>query len=99
MYNYTKVIHLEQSMQTATLKKWGNSKGIIIPPAALKAAHAHVGERFKISTREDGTIVLKPAHNIHEKWKAAFNKMADDKADKLLIDDLETEFDKEEWQW
>jgi antitoxin MazE len=81
-----------------TLKKWGNSRGVVIPANTLKAAHAHIGEKFKITTREDGTIILKPAQSVHEKWKAAFNKMADNKDD-LLLDEYPTKFDEEEWQW
>lgn len=86
-------------MQTVILKKWGNSMGVVIPNNTLKVTRSYEGEQFEISARKDGSIVLKPADNVHEQWKAAFNKMAEQKADEPLLKGVSTKFDEEEWQW
>lgn len=86
-------------MGIAVLTKWGNSVGIRIPAAELKAAHLHIGIRFNITANKDGSLTLQPIKNPQEDWLEAFNAIADAKKDKKLIEDFDNDFDKDEWRW
>jgi antitoxin MazE len=75
----------------------GNSKGIRIPSSVIKACG--FGEQIELRV-ERGVVVLAPARRTREGWDAAFAKMAAAEDDVLLIPDtLETDWDREEWQW
>lgn len=84
---------------TTTLRKWGNSVGFTLPKQVLQQLRAHEGAAYTVDTDNNGSIHLKPMLTIHEEWLAAFNAVADVKSDELLIDDLPTQFDKDEWTW
>ena len=86
-------------MNIITLTKWGNSAGIRIPVNELKAAGAYIGEKFQISANQEGGFVLKPIKNPQSGWTESFNATADAQDDHLLIDDMPTDFDKDEWSW
>lgn len=86
-------------MSIIALTKWGNSVGIRIPAHELKAAGAYVGEKFQISVNSEGGFVLKPIRNPQAGWMDAFNAAADAQDDHLLIEELPTDFDKDEWSW
>lgn len=75
----------------------GNSKGVRIPQAFIKACgfEEHVEMRI-----ERNAIVLAAPRSPRENWDAAFEKMAaagDDAP--LLPDDLGSEWDDAEWEW
>ncbi len=86
-------------MNTAKLIKWGNSLGIRIPAQDIKQAKAYVGEEFTVTTNADGGFTLTPVKNPQKKWLALFNEIADKEHDNLLVNQLENDFDKDEWQW
>lgn len=86
-------------MTAVTLIKWGNSVGLRIPANELKAAHAHIGKKFSLIVTPEGGFALTPVSHSQENWLRAFNAIADADADKMLIDSIETDFDKDEWIW
>ena len=51
-------------MSTATLKKWGNSQGIIIPKSVCDEVGVRVEDDFTL-TVEGGAIVLRPTRQEH----------------------------------
>lgn len=46
-------------MEIQSIKKWGNSAGVRIPAAVLKASHLKIDEQVEI-VEQDGCIILKP---------------------------------------
>ena len=86
-------------MHVVTLKKWGNSTGVVIPAAEMKVVDAHIGERFNIIACADGSLMLKPVIDTHAGWKEAFNAAAYLGAEQMLLDEAGTDFDREEWAW
>lgn len=81
------------------LLKWGNSAGICIPLNELKIANAFIGEKFKITANKKGGFSLVPVQDPQSGWLEAFNAAADAEEDTMLIEDLDNDFDKDEWQW
>lgn len=72
----------------------GNSKGIRLPKFVL--------DKYKIQdsvelTLESGQIVLKPIHQARKDWEQSFRMMAENNDDKLIIDDVFSDEDFEEW--
>jgi antitoxin component of MazEF toxin-antitoxin module len=47
-----------ETTATATLTKWGNSQGFIIPKAICGAANFRIGDSAEIQVDEQGRIVL-----------------------------------------
>lgn len=43
-----------------TLKKLGNSTGLLMPPPVLKDLGLSVGRTFRLQTTADGKIILEP---------------------------------------
>ncbi|MCL1846538.1 MAG: AbrB/MazE/SpoVT family DNA-binding domain-containing protein [Coriobacteriia bacterium] len=43
---------------TATLTKWGNSQGVIIPKNICRAAHFNIGDSALIAVDDKGRIIL-----------------------------------------
>jgi len=75
----------------------GNSRGIRIPKHILEAAGLQEEILVQI---EDGKLVIKPAGHPREGWLEAFNRLADDGEDELVIDDtLPNQWDEEDWHW
>ncbi len=49
---------------------------------------------------ERGSVVLAPIREIRDGWDAAFQRMAANQDDTLLVaDNLEHKWDAEEWEW
>jgi antitoxin component of MazEF toxin-antitoxin module len=44
---------------TVTLKKWGNSLGLLLPASVAKAAHLASGMKVEIDLAEHGLVVRK----------------------------------------
>lgn len=86
-------------MSIAKLVKWGNSVGIRIPAQDLKIANVHVGEEFELKVNSSGVFTLTPIKNPQKGWLEAFNAIADANQDLMLINDVENDFDKDEWKW
>ena len=75
----------------------GNSQGIRIPKALLEQMKA----RDQVSLRvEDGELIVGPVDNPRQGWEKAFARMTAAGEDRLLVpDNLETNWDEEEWEW
>lgn len=75
--------------------KIGNSKGIRLSKTLL--------ERYKIKGSVDlimdkDQIILKPISKPRKGWEKAFEKMAENQDDNLLIDDVFEDENFEEWK-
>jgi antitoxin MazE len=80
-------------METAIIKI-GNSKGLLLSKTIL--------DKYKIKDKvelilEEGQIILKPIYNPRKNWEIAFEKMSKDGDDKMLINDVFTDENFEEW--
>lgn len=81
-----------------TLRKIGNSKGIILPLNILKECSIDYEINIEVS---DKKIVISAASDSKRKnWAEAFKKMAQANDDKLIIPDLfEDENINDNWTW
>lgn len=75
--------------------KIGNSKGIRLSKTLL--------DRYNIKDTVDlimdkGQIILKPISKPRKGWEKAFEKMAENGDDNLLIDDVFEDENPEEWK-
>jgi len=76
----------------------GNSQGIRIPKVLLQ--QSHLGTEVELDV-EDEKIVIRSASHPRQGWEEKFKLMAECSDDKIIDDDLsvQTEWEKEEWQW
>lgn len=98
-YNYTLLYSDANYMSVITLTKWGNSAGIRIPSATLKAAKAYIGEKFELVANKNGGFSLNPLKDEQAGWREAFNAAVENEDNKLLLQSLTNKFDKDEWTW
>jgi len=76
----------------AKLRQVGNSVGLTIPASELRAMEAEVGDMVELEIKQ----VIRPARHTwdnRDRWQGVEQEPL------LLEDELETGFDKEEWQW
>jgi antitoxin MazE len=69
----------------------GNSKGIRIAKSIL--------DRYEFTDKvelilKEGFLILKPVKKVREGWDSAFQSMAENGDDELIIDDV---FEDEDW--
>jgi antitoxin MazE len=76
----------------------GNSQGVRIPKTLLEQCHLQ-GE-VELEPRSD-YLILRSAKKPRTGWGAAFEAMAKQRDDKMIIGDVlpENKWDKEEWEW
>jgi len=76
----------------------GNSQGIRIPKVLLQ--QSHLGTEVELDV-EDEKIVIRSASHPRQGWGEKFKLMAETGDDKMIDKDssVETEWEKEEWQW
>jgi antitoxin MazE len=75
----------------------GNSHGIRIPKPILE--QCNLSGQVDMSV-ENNRLVIVAANDARAGWNEAFQKMASNGDDVLLMDDTgSTDWDKEEWQW
>lgn len=74
--------------------KIGNSKGIRLPKTVLEKYE--LNDTINLVMEKD-CIVLRPIKEPRKGWDLAFQTMNQNKDDQLLIDDVFTEEDFEEW--
>ncbi|WFE68667.1 hypothetical protein P8S54_10725 [Thiomicrospira sp. R3] len=79
-------------MQT-TLRKIGNSRGIIIPSSIIE--QLHIENELEMSV-QDGALVLKPSSLLRKGWFDNYNPN-EDVEPLSAITDLESE--QEDWEW
>ena len=73
----------------------GNSKGIRLPKAILD--QYDIKESIEIIL-EKGRIILKPSSSPRKGWEKAFKMMSENGDDQLIIDDVFSDEDFEEWK-
>jgi len=77
----------------------GNSQGIRLPKPLLE--QCGIKKEVEVEAVE-GVIILRPIKKKHRKgWEEAFQEMAHQGDDKLLMNESGSgsEFDESEWQW
>lgn len=76
----------------------GNSQGIRIPKILLQ--QSHLGTEVELDV-EDERIVISSASHPRQGWGEKFRLMAESGDDKIIDEGLsvQTEWEKEEWQW
>ena len=74
----------------------GNSQGIRIPKVLLE--QSRVGKEVDVEV-ENGMIVIRSASRPREGWTEKFQLMAEHGDDKLVDEGVQTEWDKDEWEW
>ena len=72
----------------------GNSKGIRLSKTILEKYN--IQDKIEVIL-EKGFIVLKPKAEPRKNWEKAFSKMHENGDDQLLIDDVFTDENLEEW--
>lgn len=83
-------------METMIIKI-GNSKGLIIPQKMLKTLGTQ--NKVMIETREGG-LFISPIDETRKGWAESFkNATSEPQPSKDLFEEIENEFDKEEWTW
>lgn len=85
-------IHIKMEIPIITI---GNSKGIRLPKSILE--QYDIKESLEIIL-EKGRIILKPSSMPRKGWEKAFQSMHENGDDQLLIDDVFSDEDFEEWK-
>ena len=82
----------------ANIIRIGNSQGVRIPKVLLE--QSRLGTEVELEV-EDEKIIIRAASHPRQDWDDKFRLMAASGDDKMLHGDspLETEWDKDEWQW
>ena len=78
--------------------KIGNSRGVRIPKPLIE--ETGLGDEVEILV-EGNRLIIAPADRPRSGWRTAFQKMAQ-MADDVLVDgdvQVETEWEKDEWEW
>lgn len=74
----------------------GNSQGIILPAMLLKKLNLSFKSTVQVEI-DNGAIIIKP--DPRQGWAEAAQQMNAAGDDELLLGDLPTDFEKEEWTW
>jgi antitoxin MazE len=81
----------------STIRNIGNSKGIIIPQNFLK--ECYIEDEVNIEIR-DNHIIISAAKDVKRKgWTEAFQEMAKNGDDQLIIPDVFNDEDIHDWKW
>jgi antitoxin MazE len=81
----------------SSIRKIGNSKGVILPQSFLK--ECFIDNEVSIEVKDNHIIISAPDDIKRKGWEEAFREMAANGDDQLVIPDL---FDDEEipdWKW
>lgn len=84
------------NIMKANIINIGNSQGIILPSTLLRQLNLTFRSGVQIEV-DNGTIVIKP--DPRQGWADAAKEMRQAGNDELLLGDLSSEFDNEEWTW
>ena len=88
-------LYLQKKMvMELTVINIGNSKGIRLSKTILEKYN--IQDKIEVIL-EKGFIVLKPKAEPRKNWGKAFRKMHENGDDQLLIDDVFTDENLEEW--
>lgn len=81
----------------ATLRKMGNSQGVIIPKTVI--AQLGLEGEVEMHVTENGLVIEKPKKpHPREGWAEAYQALADEEPDHEWLD-FPNAFDDEEWTW
>ncbi len=81
----------------STIRNIGNSKGIILPQNILKECQIEYEVNVEV---RDKTIVISPIEDQKRKgWAEAFQEMAKNGDDELIIPDVFEDEDFSDWTW
>ncbi len=83
-------------MLRSKIIKIGNSRGIRIPRAILE----QTGLADEVEMRIEGNkLIIRAAHHPRHDWGDRFAAMAKESDDRLLDENIHTQWDEEEWKW
>jgi antitoxin MazE len=84
----------------SNIRKIGNSKGVVIPPAFLLELNLDKDSDIEIELSKDG-ILIKPSTNPRESWEEMFVKAINngDLPENDFSAGISNEFDETEWSW
>ena len=81
----------------STIRKIGNSKGIILPRIFLK--ECFIEDEVSIEVKNNHIIISAPDNVKRNGWEQAFKEMAANGDDKLIIPDLFNDEEITDWKW
>ena len=83
-----------------TIKKIGNSKGVLLPPAFLAELNLDKDSVIDIDLVSDRIIIQKPV-NPRSEWESQFKNAIEngESPENDLFEGLSNEFDDKEWIW
>ncbi len=74
----------------------GNSRGVRLPKPLIEEAGLDLEVDIRV---REGEIVISPIGHARAGWDQAAKRLHDEKGDMLIEGEVETEFDKTEWEW
>jgi antitoxin MazE len=81
----------------SSIRKIGNSKGIILPQSFLK--ECFISDEVSIEVKGQQIIISAPENAKRKGWEQAFKQMAENGDDQLVIPDVFIDEDHTDWQW
>ena len=81
----------------SSIRKIGNSKGIIIPQTFLK--ECFIDNEVTMEVKDNHIVISAPGKGVRKGWDEAFKAMADNGDDKLLIPDVFEDEQHVDWTW
>jgi antitoxin component of MazEF toxin-antitoxin module len=110
-YNFIQIITMEdRPLYTTTVRKIGNSNGVLLSKAVLKKLKIENGQAIDFILKEDNTLVLKPVKKIIKPkrnklnlslatWDKQFQQAIQNKElpEKDVFEGLTNKFDEHEW--
>ena len=84
----------------SNIRKIGNSRGVVIPPAFLSELKLDKDSAVDIELSSEG-ILIKPISNPRERWEELFIKAINngDIPEGDFSEGISNEFDESEWTW
>ena len=110
-YNFIQIITMEdRPLYTTTVRKIGNSNGVLLSKAVLKKLKIENGQAIDFILKEDDTLVLKPVKKIIKpkrnklnlslaSWDKQFKQAIQNKElpENEVFEGLTNKFDENEW--
>jgi antitoxin component of MazEF toxin-antitoxin module len=110
-YNFIQIITMEdRPLYTTTVRKIGNSNGVLLSKAVLKKLKIENGQAIDFILKEDDTLVLKPVKKIIKPkrnklnlslatWDKQFQQAIQNKElpETDVFEGLTNKFDEHEW--
>ena len=81
----------------SSIRKIGNSKGIILPQSILK--ECLIDDVVTIEIKDKHIIISAPEEVKRKGWEQAFKEMAENGDDQLVMPDLFADESNTDWTW